>query len=137
VGVALTGGLAERAQVIADLEGRGYPVVDLSDDEMAKLHIRHMVGGQARGVRDERLFRFEFQERPGALLRFLRAQSARWNVSLFHYTNPGSDYGRVLAGFQVPQPDLPEFRAHAAAAGYEFVDESANPAYRMFLAGAD
>jgi threonine dehydratase len=137
VGVALTGGLAERAQVIADLEGRGYPVVDLSDDEMAKLHIRHMVGGQARGVRDERLFRFEFQERPGALLRFLRAQSARWNVSLFHYTNPGSDYGRVLAGFQVPEQELPEFRAHAAAAGYDFVDESANPAYRMFLAGAD
>jgi threonine dehydratase len=137
VGVALTGGLAERAQVIADLEGRGYPVVDLSDDEMAKLHIRHMVGGQARGVRDERLFRFEFQERPGALLRFLRAQSARWNVSLFHYTNPGSDYGRVLAGFQVPERELPEFLAHAAGAGYDFVDESANPAYRMFLAGAD
>lgn len=137
VGVALTGGRAERAQVIADLEGRGYPVVDLSDDEMAKLHIRHMVGGQARGVRDERLFRFEFQERPGALLRFLRAQSARWNVSLFHYTNPGSDYGRVLAGFQVPARELPEFHAHAAAAGYDFVDESTNPAYRMFLAGAD
>lgn len=134
VGVALTGGIAEREQVIADLVARGYPVVDLSDDEMAKLHIRHMVGGQAPGVRDERLFRFEFQERPGALLRFLRAQSARWNVSLFHYTNPGSDYGRVLAGFQVPEAELPEFVAHAAAAGYDFVDESANPAYRMFLA---
>jgi threonine dehydratase len=134
VGVALTGGIAERQQIIADLEGRGYPVVDLSDDEMAKLHIRHMVGGQAPGVRDERLVRFEFQERPGALLRFLRAQSGRWNVSLFHYTNPGSDYGRVLAGFQVPDGELTEFLAHAAALGYDFVDESANPAYRMFLA---
>lgn len=134
VGVALTGGIPEREQVIADLVARGYPVVDLSDDEMAKLHIRHMVGGQAPGVRDERLFRFEFQERPGALLRFLRAQSARWNVSLFHYTNPGSDYGRVLAGFQVPEAELPAFIAHAAAGGYDFVDESANPAYRMFLA---
>ena len=106
----------------------------MSADEMAKLHVRHMVGGLAR-IRDERLCRFEFPERPGALLDFLKAIGVRWNISLFHYRNHGSDFGRVLAGVQVADADLAEFHAHLAELGYPWWDETANPAYRMFLAG--
>ena len=134
VGVGLTGGLAERARIIGRLEELGYPVSDLSDDEVAKLHVRHMVGGLAPGLKNERLYRFEFPERPGALLEFLKAFGSRWNISLFHYTNPGSDYGRVLAGMQVPDAELQEFLAHLKTTGYEFWDESANSTYRLFLA---
>jgi threonine dehydratase len=134
LGVSLSRGLEERQELITGLQSLGYPVVDMSDNETAKLHVRHMVGGLAPGVEDERLCRFQFQERPGALLEFLRALGSRWNISLFHYTNPGSDFGRVLAGFQVPEPELADFRAHLATTGYEFVDESDNPIYRMFLA---
>jgi len=134
VGVGLTRGLAERAQLIARLRELGYPVSDLSDDEVAKLHVRHMVGGLAPGLKDERLYRFEFPELPGALLEFLRAFGSQWNISLFHYTNPGSDFARVLAGIQVPDRDLEEFLAHLKSTGYEFWDESANSTYRMFLA---
>ncbi|MEQ1802529.1 MAG: threonine ammonia-lyase, biosynthetic [Gammaproteobacteria bacterium] len=134
VGVGLTGGLADREQLIARLRELGFPVSDLSDDEVAKLHVRHMVGGLAPGLKDERLYRIEFPERPGALLEFLRAFGSRWNISLFHYTNPGADFGRVLAGIQVPDQDLPEFLAHLTATGYDFWDESANSTYRLFLA---
>jgi threonine dehydratase len=109
-------------------------VSDLSDDEVAKLHVRHMVGGLAPGLKDERLYRFEFPELPGALLEFLKAFGSRWNISLFHYTNPGSDFGRVLAGIQVPDEDMEDFLAHLQSTGYEFWDESANSTYRMFLA---
>jgi threonine dehydratase len=136
VGVGLTGGLEERAQLIARLEELDYPVSDLSDDEVAKLHLRHMVGGLAPGLKDERLYRLQFPERPGALLEFLRAFGSRWNISLFHYTNPGSDYGRVLAGIQVPDADMAEFLEHLRATGYEFWDESGNAAYRLFLSSA-
>ncbi|MDQ1303389.1 MAG: threonine dehydratase [Pseudomonadota bacterium] len=135
VGVGLSGGLAERAQIIASLEERGYPVVDLSDDELAKMHVRHMVGGLAPGLRDERLCHFVFPERPGALRGFLKALGNRWNISLFHYANPGSDFGRVLAGIQVPDAELEDFRKHMRATSYEFREETANPIYRMFLAG--
>jgi threonine dehydratase len=134
-GVGLSDGLAERAQIIASLEARGYPVVDLSDDELAKMHVRHMVGGLAPGLQDERLYHFVFPERPGALLGFLKALGNRWNISLFHYANPGSDFGRVLAGIQVPDAELEEFRKHLRTTGYEFREETANPIYRMFLAG--
>jgi threonine dehydratase len=134
VGVGLTGGLADRAQLIASLRELGYPVSDLSDDEVAKLHVRHMVGGLAPGLKDERLYRFEFPEQPGALLEFLRAFGSRWNISLFHYTNPGADFGRVLAGIQVPDRDMAEFLAHLKSTGYEFWDESTNSTYRLFLA---
>ncbi len=134
VGVGLTGGLAEREQLIARLRELGYPVSDLSDDEVAKLHVRHMVGGLAPGLKDERLYRFEFPEQPGALLEFLRAFGSRWNISLFHYTNPGADFGRVLAGIQVPGRDMREFLEHLKSTGYEFWDESANSTYRLFLA---
>ncbi|MCL4792167.1 MAG: threonine ammonia-lyase, biosynthetic [Gammaproteobacteria bacterium] len=134
VGVGLTGGLAERAQLIASLEERGYPVVDLSDDELAKLHVRHMVGGLAPGLRNERLYHFVFPERPGALLGFLKALGNRWNISLFHYTNPGADFGRVLTGIQVPDAEMEDFLTHLRATSYEFREETANPIYRMFLA---
>ncbi len=136
VGVELRNGLAERQQIICDLEALGYPVVDMSDDEVAKLHVRHMVGGLAPGLRDEHLYRFEFPERPGALLQFLVALGDRWNISLFHYTNPGSDHGRVLAGIQIAAGQRDAFLAHVASLGYAFRDESDNPTYRMFLQGS-
>ena len=95
-----------------------------------------MVGGTATGLADERICRFEFPERPGALLEFLKAVGARWNISLFHYRNHGSDFGRVLAGVQVPDAELREFHHHLAELGYPWWDETANPAYRMFLGSA-
>ncbi len=135
VGVELRDGAAERGQILATLRAAGYPVVDLSGDELAKLHVRYMVGGPAVGIRHERVYRFEFPERPGALLDFLRAIGTRWNISLFHYRNHGSDHGRVLAGVQVPDADIEQFHRHLAALGYPWSDESANPSYRMFLGG--
>jgi len=132
-GLALAQGRAEKQAVVASLRAAGYTVTDMTDDEMAKLHVRYMVGGHARGLAHEVLYRFEFPERPGALLKFLQAIGARWNISLFHYRNHGSDYGRVLAGMQVPPADRPEFLEHLNELHYAYVEESANPAYRMFL----
>jgi len=134
VGVQLRDGADERAELVKKLKGLGYELADLSDDEMAKLHIRHMVGGSASNIEDERLFRFEFPERPGALLDFLKAIGTDWNISLFHYRNHGSDHGRILAGIQVPDEDSDELEAHLAELGYAHFEESDNPAYRMFLA---
>jgi len=134
VGVQLRNGADERAELVKKLKGLGYELADLSDDEMAKLHIRHMVGGSASNIEDERLFRFEFPERPGALLDFLKAIGTDWNISLFHYRNHGSDHGRILAGIQVPDEDSDELEAHLAELGYAHFEESDNPAYRMFLA---
>jgi threonine dehydratase len=119
---------------VAELRSKGYPVEDLTDNEMAKLHIRHMVGGRAGGLADERLLRFEFPERPGALAGFLDAVGSNWNISLFHYRNHGSDYGRILTGIQVPADDDAEFERHLEKLGYPHWDESGNPAYRLFLA---
>ena len=133
VGVQLTRGMAERREILEALRRAGYPVVDLSDDEMAKLHVRHMVGGRAQGVRNERLFRFEFPERPGALLDFLNAIGTDWNISLFHYRNHGSDYGRILAGIDIAEDETAELEAHLAELGYPHWEESDNPAYAMFL----
>ena len=133
VGLALTEGRVERERVVQALRTDGYAVTDMTENEMAKLHVRYMVGGHARGIDHELLFRFEFPERPGALLRFLQAIGARWNISLFHYRNHGSDHGRVLAGIQVPPASHQEFMLHLADLGYDYVDETANPAYRMFL----
>ena len=133
VGLALTEGRVERERVVQALRSDGYAVTDMTENEMAKLHVRYMVGGHARGIDHELLFRFEFPERPGALLRFLQAIGARWNISLFHYRNHGSDHGRVLAGIQVPPASHQEFMLHLADLGYDYVDETANPAYRMFL----
>jgi len=134
VGVELRNGNAERREVIAAIERLDYPVVDLSDNEMAKLHVRHMVGGRSPGIDNERLFRFEFPERPGALAAFLGAIGDQWNISLFHYRNHGSDYGRILAGIQVPDAETDELEAHLAELGYPHWDESGNPVYRLFLA---
>ncbi|MBT8081589.1 MAG: threonine ammonia-lyase, biosynthetic [Gammaproteobacteria bacterium] len=133
VGVQLRQGMAERLELLEKLKNEGFIVVDLTDNEMAKLHVRHMVGGRAPGVCNERLFRFEFPERPGALLDFLDAIGTEWNISLFHYRNHGSDYGRILAGIDVPQEETAELEAHLAQLGYPHWEESDNPAYAMFL----
>jgi threonine dehydratase len=132
-GVQLTGGRRERDALLAQLRDAGFPVEDLSDNEMAKMHVRHMVGGRATAVGNERLFRFEFPERPGALLDFLDAIGTDWNISLFHYRNHGSDYGRVLAGIDVPADETRELELHLAKLGYPHWEESDNPAYTLFL----
>ncbi len=134
VGVQLRRGAEEHAELLDHLSALGYLVADLSDDEMAKLHVRHMVGGSAANLENERLFRFEFPERPGALLDFLQAIGTDWNISLFHYRNHGSDHGRVLTGIQVPEDKSDQIEAHLADLGYSHFEESDNPAYRMFLA---
>jgi threonine dehydratase len=131
--VQLTGGRRERDSLLAQLRDAGFPVEDLSDNEMAKLHVRHMVGGRAPSVGNERLFRFEFPERPGALLDFLDAIGTEWNISLFHYRNHGSDYGRVLAGIDVPPDETGELESHLAKLGYPHWEESDNPAFSIFL----
>ncbi len=133
VGLALSDGRAERERILRAIEHAGFPVIDMTDNEMAKLHVRYMVGGHARGIEHERLFRFEFPERPGALLRFLQAVGSDWNISLFHYRNHGSDYGRVLAGIQVPPGEVEEFFRHLDDLQYGYVEETDNPVYRMFL----
>jgi threonine dehydratase len=133
VGFALSQGRAEKDRVVHELGAAGFKVTDMTDDEMAKLHVRYMVGGHARGLEHELLYRFEFPERPGALLKFLQAIGARWNISLFHYRNHGSDYGRVLAGIQVPPAERADFLLHLNELHYAYVEESANPAYRLFL----
>ena len=146
VGFALGHGHEEANAVIAQLRGAGYQVIDMSGNEMAKLHVRYMIGGhapliEARRIEapgidaavDELLYRFEFPERPGALLRFLKSIGTSWNISLFHYRNHGSDYGRVLAGIQVPKAERADFLQHLLDLHYSYLDETANAAYRMFL----
>ena len=133
VGIELEGGDEERKSLIRELRDAGYAVEDMTDNELAKLHVRHMVGGLVEGMTDERLYRFEFPERPGALLAFLAAVGSQWNISLFHYRNHGSDYGRVLAGIQVAPDELAEFERHLEDLGYPYWDESSNPAYKLFL----
>jgi len=132
VGVATTS-RADAAQVAAELRRQGYETVDLTDNELAKLHVRYMVGGRSREVEDERLCRFEFPERPGALTTFLDQLGGRWNISLFHYRNHGADPGRVLAGFEVPDAEMDAFERFLADLGYRFAHERANPAYQLFL----
>ncbi|HVB48898.1 MAG TPA: threonine ammonia-lyase, biosynthetic [Burkholderiales bacterium] len=131
----------QTARIVRNLERHGLTALDLSDNEMATLHLRHMVGGRApwsgerRATRaaNELLYRFEFPERPGALMRFLSSLRSDWNISLFHYRNQGADYGRVLVGIQVPPDEMREFRRFLAELGYPFADETRNPAYRLFL----
>jgi len=135
VGLALTQGKAEREALMSTIAAAGFAVRDMTDNEMAKLHVRYMVGGQARGLTDERMYRFEFPERPGALLRFLQAIGSGWNISLFHYRNHGSDYGRVLAGIQVPPATRADFLLHLNDLQYAFTEETGNPAYKIFLGG--
>ena len=120
-------------QLIDVLKRRGYPVLDMTDNEMAKAHIRHLVGGRAPNAEHEILYRFEFPERPGALLNFLNKMASGWNISLFHYRNHGADFGRVLVGMQVPPQDKKAFQKFLKSLGYEYAEETRNPAYQLFL----
>ena len=133
VGIKLSGGAAEREALREQLRAQGYAVVDMSGNEMAKMHVRFMVGGRAPGLVDEQLFRFEFPERPGAALDFLSAVGGRWNISLFHYRNHGAAYGRVLCGLQVPRRERAECQRSLRALGYPHWEETTNPAYELFL----
>ena len=132
-GVELSGA-EEKAKLLKQLKAKGYELQDLSDNEMAKLHIRYMVGGCQQNVGRERLFRFEFPERPGALQTFLNTLGGRWNISSFHYRNHGSANGRVLVGLQIDKQDDGNFKAFLKDLAYEFAEETDNPAYAMFLA---
>ena len=135
VGIEVVGP-SDTKSILDDLHASNVEAYDLTGNEMAKLHVRHLVGGRApalsNGV-EERLYRFEFPERPGALMRFLDSMSGTWNISLFHYRNHGSDSGRVLAGIQVPPSDSGRFAAFLDNLGYDSVEENGNIAYRMFL----
>ncbi|EAT11298.1 threonine ammonia-lyase, biosynthetic [Bermanella marisrubri] len=132
VGVKIAEG--GKQELFDELEKKGYPVLDLSENEISKYHIRHMVGGHApEEVQDEILYRFEFPERPGALMQFLKHLGERWNISMFHYRNHGAANGRVLAGLQVSKDDQKAFKQHIKELGYPCWDESDNPAYQLFL----
>ncbi|CAM5763803.1 L-threonine dehydratase [Labrys miyagiensis] len=135
VGLKLADAKREKDEIIGQLEQLGYGVIDISADETAKLHVRYMVGGRVPGLTDEVVFRFEFPERPGALLKFLDEVGLSWNITLFHYRNHGADYGRVLVGVQVPETDRGRFEARLATLGYPYEDETSNDAYRLFLGG--
>ena len=124
---------SEREALVEAFRANDFGVLDLTDDELAKLHLRHMIGGRSPLARDERLYRFDFPERPGALARFLDRMHPDWNISLFHYRNHGADYGRILVGIQVPPSELALLKDFLAALGYPHVDESDNPAYRLLL----
>jgi threonine dehydratase len=126
-------GRHETAELLKAMHKRRIEAYDLTDNEMAKLHVRHLVGGHAPKAEHETLFRFEFPERPGALMQFLDSMSRGWNISLFHYRNHGADYGRVLVGMQVPPSDHAGFQRFLGRLGYPHVEETGNPAYRMFL----
>lgn len=132
VGLA-TNNRAESKQIASQLTEQGFATVDLTDDELSKLHVRHMVGGRSPLASDERLYRFDFPEKPGALMRFLSSMHPSWNISLFHYRNQGADYGRVLVGIQIPAEEKPALQAFMASLAYPFVDETDNPVYRIFL----
>ena len=133
VGVQMHNGDSEKDELIHALQKKNYPVLDMTDNEMAKIHIRYMVGGRVSGKLDEKVYRFEFPERPGALLRFLNKMGQKWNISLFHYRNHGAAYGRVLVGMQVPAEELADFDRFLAELGYPYWEESDNPAYALFL----
>ena len=133
VGISLRQGDADRSALIEQFRQAGYTVRDYSGNELAKLHIRHLVGGRARPPQPERILRFEFPERPGALLRFLEHLGGGWNISLFHYRSHGAAYGRVLAGFEVDPQRSEAFDQDLAELGYSYVDETANPAVSQFL----
>jgi len=125
--------LADSARIAAALRREGFGVLDLGEDELSKQHLRHMIGGRSARAEHELLHRFEFPERPGALMRFLSAMSPNWNISLFHYRNEGADFGRILVGIQVPASEMKSFRRFLGTLGYPHRDESDNPAYRLFL----
>jgi threonine dehydratase len=126
-------GKGESSRLAREFETQGFAAVDLTQDELAKTHIRHMVGGRSSLAEGERLFRFEFPERPGALMKFLTSLPPGWNISLFHYRNQGADFGRILVGLQVPKEDTKAITPLLDALGYVYADETRNPVYRLFL----
>ena len=132
VGLAIANA-AETGKLIYDLAAHGLNAIDLTDNEMAKLHLRHLVGGRAPQAEHEVVYRFEFPEKPGALMKFLNSMGHDWNISLFHYRNHGADVGRVLVGMQVPPNEQAEFNEFLQNLGYSYWDETQNPAYKLFL----
>jgi threonine dehydratase len=128
-----TAGRTESGRIAAHFSRHGFETLDLTGDEMAKLHIRHLVGGRSALAKNELLLRFEFPERSGALMKFLNAMSPNWNISLFHYRNHGADYGRILMGLQVPPAEMKVFRRFLQTLGYRYWDETGNHAYKLFL----
>ncbi|MGG6293398.1 threonine ammonia-lyase, biosynthetic [Leptolyngbya sp. AN02str] len=124
---------ADANTIVSTFEGCGFKTLDLTDDELTKLHLRHMVGGRSPLAHNELLYRFEFPERPGALMKFVTSMSPNWNISLFHYRNNGSDYGRIVVGMQVPPDEMNEWQAFLNTLGYRYWDENQNPAYKLFL----
>jgi threonine dehydratase len=135
-----TSGSRDEQDLIHDVRAAGFACLDLSNDELSKLHLRHMVGGrmpsdagEAAGHGRELLYRFEFPERPGALMRFLTSLHPNWNISIFHYRNHGADVGRIVVGVQVPPAEMPEWQSFLDGLGYSYVNETDNPAYRLFL----
>lgn len=133
VGIQVLSGGLGRDELVQELRETGYSVIDLTDSDLAKLHIRYMVGGHAPAVNNERVFQFEFPERPGALLKFLMSLGTRWNITMFHYRNHGSAYSRVLMGAQVADKDMPAFQAMLDKVGFRYQDRTDNKAYRLFL----
>jgi threonine dehydratase len=124
---------AENTTLLQAFQAEGFAALDLTDDELAKLHLRHMVGGRSALAHDEQLYRFDFPERPGALTRFLDHMHPDWNISLFHYRNHGADYGRILVGIQVPTEEREVFTQFLSRLGYPYKNETSNPAYRLLL----
>ena len=133
VGLELQRGHQERQDLLEALTRANFPVVDMTDNELAKIHVRYMVGGHGGADLDEKLFRFHFPERPGALLGFLNEMGQRWNISLFHYRNHGSAFGRVLMGIQVQPESGSEFQEFLQNANFSYVEETDNPVYQVFL----
>jgi threonine dehydratase len=133
VGVQIPPDAADVKKLVGTLRKHGYATLDMTDNEMAKLHIRHLVGGRAPNAVNEILYRFEFPERPGALMNFLNKMGGSWNISLFHYRSHGADFGRVLVGMQVPPADKKKFQKFLDSVGYEYAEETGNPAYKLFL----
>ncbi|MBW4441747.1 MAG: threonine ammonia-lyase, biosynthetic [Plectolyngbya sp. WJT66-NPBG17] len=127
-------GRSDAAQMVTTFEANGFKTIDLTDDELTKLHLRHMVGGRSPLAEHELLYRFEFPERPGALIKFLTSMRPDWNISLFHYRNHGADYGRIVLGVQVPPDEMNDWQAFLDSIGYRYWDENQNPAYKLFLA---
>jgi len=132
VGVQVSESL-DHQQLVSDLESAQYSVLDLTEDELAKSHIRHMVGGHSANVGDELIYRFEFPERPGALMAFLTTLGSKWNISMFHYRNHGAAFGRVLLGIQATKLERKAVRESLDSLNYEYWEETENPAYQLFL----
>ena len=128
-----TSAKGESATIVTHFSNHGFKSLDLTHDDLAKEHIRHMVGGHSALSKNERLLRFVFPERPGALMKFLSHMRPGWNISLFHYRNQGADYGRILVGLQVPEADNKAFETFLDTLGYPHIEETDNPVYRLFL----